>query len=102
MFKGKGFTLIEVLLVVVIIGILSAVVIPRITYSQRNAKIAACNANVATLNSQIELYHSETGNWPANLNALVTADYIDAIPICPLGTAYTYSTTTHRVSKHTH
>lgn len=104
MFHKKGFTLVEVLLVIVIIGILAAIVIPRITYSRSEAQKAACNSNVAALNSQIELYHVQEGSWPADLNTLVTADYIDAVPTCPVdsNTAYAYNNTSHRVPKHSH
>jgi len=103
MFKHRGFTLVEVLLVIIIIGILAAVVLPRITYSKKTAQQGACDANVAALNAQIELYHVEKGDWPPALTNLATADYIDAVPICPFGSTYVYdSVTSHRVAKHTH
>jgi prepilin-type N-terminal cleavage/methylation domain-containing protein len=100
MFK-KGFTLVEVLLVIVIIGVLAAMVIPRMIYSKVEAQKQACNANVAAMNAQIELYHvKENQLWPTNLAVLVP-DYIDAVPVCPFGTGYAYDNTTHRVIKHT-
>ena len=106
MLKGKGFTLVEVLLVIVIIGILAAIVIPRITYSKTEAQKQACNSNVAAMNSQIELYHSQEGAYPTVLTDLVNSptnqSYIDAIPTCPFGQNYTYNTTSHRVLAHSH
>ena len=103
MFKRNGFTLVEVLLVIVIIGILAAIVIPRIAYSRKNAAAAACNANVAALGSQIELYHVQKGTWPS-LQNLVDDDYIDAIPVCPWEPPedYVINATSHRVTKHGH
>ncbi len=109
MLKGKGFTLVEILLVIVIIGILGAIVIPRITYTESTAKKNACYANVAALNSQIELYRMQEGSYPAVLSDLENAStnnnnqsYIDAVPTCPVNSSnYTYNGTTGRVTKHT-
>jgi len=113
MFKRKGFTLVEILLVIVIIGILGAIVIPRIMYSKTKAQKAACDANVAALNAQIELYHMQEGSWPTALADLVAESdknddesYIDKVPICPFVITdpipYDYNVNDkHRVTKHT-
>lgn len=101
MFKKHGFTLVEILLVIVIIGILAAIVIPRITYSRTEAQQAACKANIAALNSQIELYHYNTSNWPTNVADLVP-DFIDAEPVCPVNASANYTIgSNHRIA-HTH
>jgi prepilin-type N-terminal cleavage/methylation domain-containing protein len=100
----KGFTLVELLVVVLILSALAFIAVPRISQSATNAKINACNTNVDLLNSQIELYHAQTGGWPEEL-ADVTGnnDYFpDGAPVCPFGTAYVYSDTTHRVAAHDH
>ncbi|MEK7298605.1 MAG: prepilin-type N-terminal cleavage/methylation domain-containing protein, partial [Candidatus Margulisiibacteriota bacterium] len=54
--KNKGFTLIEMLIVVTIIGILAAIVLPRFTTSSVAAKIAAHRATEQAINAQSELY----------------------------------------------
>jgi len=103
MFRSKGFTLVEVILVILIIGILAGIVIPRITYSTAEARIAACNANKASINAQIELYHAEKGAWPTIAVIGADTDYFpEGIPVCPVdGTAYTLGAN-HRVAGHNH
>jgi len=102
--KKKGLTLVELLVVVLILGALAAIAIPRITVSANTAKANACKTNVDTINTQLELYYNDNGSWPSTLSDLTSdANYFpDGAPSCPFGTAYSYSTTTHRVSEHSH
>jgi type II secretion system protein G len=87
----KGLTLIELLIVVIILGALAAIAIPRITTSATTAKQNACNTNVETLNTSIEMYKMDKGTYPALLTTL-TGDvnyFPDGAPACPFNTATT-------------
>ena len=101
----KGFTLVELMIVVLILGALAAIAIPRIMGGAQTARISACDTNVDMLNSQIELYYATTGSWPTALTDVTSdANYFpdQTAPACPLGTAYNYNATTHRVDEHNH
>lgn len=100
----KGLTLIELLIVVIILGALAAIAIPRITTSSTDAKRNACTTNIDTLNTAIEMYHIDhDGTWPAALTAVDgnTAYFPDGAPACPFGTAYQMNAD-HRITAHSH
>lgn len=100
----KGFSLVELLIVVLILGALAAVAVPRVVGGAKTAKINACKTNVDLINSQIELYYANNDDWPALLTD-VTQDpnyFPDGEPECPFGTAYSLNATTNRVDEHSH
>ncbi|MEN6337329.1 MAG: type II secretion system protein [Phycisphaerales bacterium] len=104
MSSKKAFTLVELLVVVMILGALAAIAVPRMISGATNAKLRACETNVDLLNSQIELYYANETKWPARLPD-VTADpnyFPDGAPECPFKTAYRYNATTHRIVPHAH
>ena len=102
----KGLTLIELLIVVIILGALAAIAIPRITTSATTAKKNACTTNIDTLNTSIEMWKMDKGTYPATV-AVLTADvnyYPDGATsvVCPFGTAYVIDGTTNRIITSTH
>lgn len=104
--KRRAFTLVELMIIVLILGVLTAIAIPRINGGTFKAGVNACRKNVDTINSQIELYHSRTGSWPVDLGE-VTKDpnyFPDGPPVCPFNKPYELITTNgmNRVPEHKH
>ncbi|HPY76297.1 MAG TPA: prepilin-type N-terminal cleavage/methylation domain-containing protein [Anaerohalosphaeraceae bacterium] len=95
----RGITLVELLIVVMILGALAAIALPRITQSASNARQRACDTNVSLINSSIEMYFIDTGSYPALLtNVTDNATYFpDGAPSCPLGGTYSMNAN-HRVT----
>ena len=104
--RRKRFTLLELLIVAVVLGVMAAVVIPRFAVSAAEAKKSTCAQNVATINAQIERWYFEKGSWPANDLNDIEADpeyFPDGEARCPVdGSEYKLDGSTHRVKDHDH
>ncbi|MEW6203090.1 MAG: prepilin-type N-terminal cleavage/methylation domain-containing protein [bacterium] len=110
--KSRGFTLIEVLLIVILISILAAIIIPRFSIGSQRAKVQACEMNRSIINTSVETYFFTEGTWPAiDLADIKTnSNYFpDGIPTCPVDqTSYeladtpVFRVTTHREGAGTH
>lgn len=100
--KRSGFSLLELLAVVTILGIIAAIIVPRVTVSSTTAKTKVRDHHKATINSAVERYYVETNAWPANDLSDIGANasyFPDGLPVDPVsGSAYTLNATTHRVN----
>ena len=98
--RRRAFTLVEMLLVVTIIGILAALVIPRIAGTGERARITAAKADInGGIKSALGAYEVDNGNYPKNLQDLLVqpsnarnwhGPYLEKLPLDPWGSAYVY------------
>ena len=80
----QGFTLLELLVVMTIIGILAAVAIPALRDSPQRAREAALREDLFTMRSTIDQDHGDKGYYPPDLATLVTDGYLRQIPVDPM------------------
>jgi len=72
----KGFTLVEILIVVVILGILAAIVIPQFTNASEEARLSSLKSNLQSIRAQLQLYKMKNDTFPpsATMETLMTRD----------------------------
>lgn len=94
--KAKGFTLIELVIVIVIVGILAAVSVPIYRGYTRKAMASEAMALAASVASAEKIYYAEHSAYAAVTNAQATAGGTAAIPVDPRGNKYftSYAVTT--------
>jgi general secretion pathway protein G len=80
----NGFTLLELLVVMTIIGILAAIAVPALRDSPQRARESTLKEDLFTFRSVIDQYHGDKGSYPPDLQTLVTAGYIRKIPVDPM------------------
>lgn len=105
MMARKGFTLIEVLLVVLVLAVLAAIVVPRIAESTASAKDASCDSNVANLIRALELRAVKNdGDYPADQTEFEaeilnnTTYFPHGTATCPYSGTYTYNAVLNTVT----
>jgi len=104
--RQSGFTLIEVMVVVVILGILAALIVPKIMSRPEQARIVKAKQDISAITSALDLYKLDSGSYPSTsqgLQALVkkptsspvpsnwkSDGYLKKLPTDPWGEEYQY------------
>lgn len=102
--RQQGFSLLEIMVVVVIIGILAALIVPRLMDRPDQARVVAARQDIAALMTALKLYRLDNGRYPAgaqglqalakppaNGTGLPTGPYLDRLPNDPWGVPYQYA-----------
>jgi prepilin-type N-terminal cleavage/methylation domain-containing protein len=104
--KRAALSLMELMAAMVILAILGAFIIPRVSTYRTNGYRYACWSDKGEIELQVRLWYRNKGSYPAaNLSDIAadTAYFPSGLPTCPVdGTSYTIDTTTGKVAGHTH
>ena len=89
--RNRGFTLVEIMIVVLIIGILAAIAVPNFVKARESARRATCIGNLTQINSAKEQWamDNKKANGDAVLSTNIAPTYVKSFPVCPSGGTYT-------------
>lgn len=88
----RGFTLVEMLIVLLVISVLLIITIPNLSAQNKTIRTKGCEALLSTAQAQTEAYYIENDDFPESIDVLVTEGYLKQKE-CPNGDELSYGTT---------
>lgn len=96
--RAGAFTLIEVLVVVIVLGILAAIAVPKFVGAQGETAVAATAEDLKSIETAIGMYKAKEGSWPSEVAQTLTPPGVETyfkgpVPLakpCPIGGVYDY------------
>ena len=82
--RQSGFTLLELIIVIAIIGILATIAMPALKNVPIRAKESVLKTNLRTLRDMIDQHYGDKGKYPTSLQALVDEGYVRKLPVDPM------------------
>lgn len=82
--RGSGFTLLELIIVVAIVGILATMAMPALKNVPRRAAESVLKSDLRTFRDVIDQFHADQGHYPPTLASLVDEGYLRSIPMDPI------------------
>lgn len=80
----QGFTILEMIIVVTMIGILAAIALPNLAQMPIRSKEAVLKTNLRTIRQALDQYNGDLGYYPESLEVLVDEEYLRSVPIDPI------------------
>lgn len=80
----QGFTLLELIIVIAVVGVLAAIAMPNLTQTPRRAQEAVLRTNLNTLRQVVDQYNGDKGFYPSELEVLIDDGYLRDIPYDPI------------------
>ena len=84
MLRSRGFTLIELMVVMTVMALLISIAVPRYFHSVEKAKEATLKQSLSVMRSAIDKFYGDNERYPASLTELVIKKYIRAVPMDPI------------------